>query len=159
EGDPEVDRLAVRDAALDAARSVRARPDATAFHVEFVVVLRATEIGPREARADLETLARRQAHHGLRKIGFEAIEDRLAPPRRTSAHGAHADATERVTVLSRRLDRRDHLLGHREIWTADRRLVDLLARDLLEVAVNGQRGDLRHPRDHGDVPTGAEHLP
>src|SRR5207302_6948709 len=80
EGDAEVDRLAVGDASLHAARAIGARPHLVAFHVELVVVLRAAQIGAREARADLEGLARRQAQHRLGQIGLEAIEHGLAQP-------------------------------------------------------------------------------
>src|SRR5262249_31440198 len=76
----------------------------------------------------------------------------LAPAGRTAADGARDDAAERVAVLARRLDGRDHALCGRQLGTADRRGVHLLARDLLDIAVDGQRADLRDPCDHGDVP-------
>src|SRR5438876_1226787 len=63
ERDAEVDRLAVRDAALHPARAVGARAHAAALHVELVVVLRAAQVGAGEARADLEALAGGQAQH------------------------------------------------------------------------------------------------
>jgi hypothetical protein len=97
-------------------------------------VLRAAQVGAGEARADLEALAGGQAHHGLREVGLQAIEHRLAPARRAAAHRAGDDAAERVALLARRLDGGDHPLGHREIRAADRRAIDRLARDALRIA-------------------------
>ena len=88
EGHAEVDRLAVRDAALDAAAPVGARADAVAVHVELVVVLAPGQLRAGEARADLESLARRQAQHRLGEVRLEAVEDRLAPAGRAAAHRA-----------------------------------------------------------------------
>src|SRR5262249_57062437 len=57
ERDAEVDRLAVRDAALNAARAIGARAHPVAVHVELVVMVRATQLRARAAGADLESLA------------------------------------------------------------------------------------------------------
>ena len=113
ERDAEVHRLAVGDAALHAAAAIGARPHAIALHVEGVVVLEPGEIGAGEAGADLEALARRQAQHRAGEVGLEAVEDRLAPARRTAARHARHDAAQRVAVLARRLDGGDHLRGER----------------------------------------------
>ena len=64
ERDPEHDRLAVGDPALDAARAVASCVrDLAAVHAERVVVLAAGQPGAGEAAADLEALGRRQRKH------------------------------------------------------------------------------------------------
>ena len=85
ERDAEVDRLAVRDTALNAAAPIRTGPHAVPVHVELVVVLAPGELGPREPRADLEPLARRQAQNRLGQVRLEPVEDGLAPAGRAAA--------------------------------------------------------------------------
>src|SRR5262249_50476273 len=50
-------------------------------------------------------------------------------------------------------------LGYHEVRTADRRRIDVLARDLLDVAIDAQRADLGDPRDDRDAPSLGEQLP
>src|SRR5206468_7030492 len=82
----EVHGLSVGDAALHATAPVAARADAVAVHVELVVVLAPGQIGARESRADLEALACGQAQHALGQVGFETVENGLAPSGGPSAH-------------------------------------------------------------------------
>src|SRR6266542_3194457 len=148
EGHAEVDRLAVGDAALDAARAIGSRADTLAVHVELVVVLGSAQVGAGEAGADLEALAGGQAQHPLGQVGLEPVEHRLAPAGRAATHGAGHDAAERVAVLARGLDGVDHQGGQSEIGTADGCDVDLLAHDPLGITLGDQTADLGYPGDH-----------
>src|SRR3954470_11214777 len=111
ETDPEVDRLAIADAALNPARTVRDRTDFAALHPERVVVL---QPGKREAvktGADIEGLGSRQAEHRFGQICFQSIEYRFAPTRGDSAGDTLDDPTHAVASLSHLFDELDHLPG------------------------------------------------
>src|SRR5262245_33916166 len=158
EGHANVDGLAVGDAALDTTAPVGAGADAIATHVELVVVLAPGEVGAREARADLETLAGGQAQEGLGEVGLEAIEDGLTPARRAAAHRAAHRAAQRIAVLARGLHRLDHLRGLREVGAANGRPVDPLARHPLGVGLDGKPPDLRYPGHHLHAPARGQEL-
>src|SRR5262249_60305999 len=138
--------LRVGDAALHSPPPVAAGAHSTAVHVELVVVLAASEAGPGKSGANLETLAGGQAQHALGEIRLEAIEHGLAPAGGAAADGATHHAAQGVAVLSRHLDRRDHLAGHLPIRAAHGRGADLTAMDGLGVALGLPRRHRRYPR-------------
>src|SRR6478736_2965995 len=128
EADAEDDLLAVADAALDATRAVRQRPNGAALVDEDIVVLRALEQGAGEAAANLEALGGRERQHGLGEVGLEPVEHRLAEPGGHAAHaalddaadgialGAHLDLADQAEDLARNRPRRhaaDGLAGGR----------------------------------------------
>ena len=75
EGDPEKNRFAVADSALNAAASVGRSANAARFHKKGVVVFAPSETRPRESAADFKAFGCGQTHHGFGEIGFEFIEN------------------------------------------------------------------------------------
>src|SRR5688500_1253469 len=135
----------------DLAAAVGARAHPLAFHVEGIVVLYPGEVGAAEARADLEAFACGQAEHGLGEIGFQAVEDRLAPPRWAATDGAGDDAAERVALFTGRLDGGDHALGNVGIGAADDVGVDVVTGDALDIGLGGEAPHFGDPGDDLDA--------
>ena len=133
EGHPEVDRLAVADAALDAAAAVGARAHAVALHVERVVVL-ASRVRSVPAKPEpiskpllagrlstaLARSASRRSKTGSPQPGGQPRTAQVTTP--PSESPALRAASTAAIIRS----------ATREIGAADRRPLDLLARDLLD---------------------------
>ena len=154
EGDAQQDRLAVRDAALHAARAVArgARPASLAGH-ERIVVLASGEARAGEAAADLEALRGRQREHALREIGLELVEHRLAESRRHAPRQARHDAAEGVAAPPRGVDALLHARRGLGVGAAHGVRLDLGQGDGVGVDLGVDVVHLRHPREHLD-PTG-----
>jgi len=104
EGDTEINRLAVGNASLNAARTIGRGIDPAAFGPERVVVLRAREQNAAEAGAEIEAFGSRQTEHRLGQVRLEAVKDRLAPACRDAAGNPFNDAADRVARLARLFD-------------------------------------------------------
>jgi hypothetical protein len=86
---PEIDVLAIGNPALDATRPVRVRPErAVRAADKRVVVARAGDLSPTEARADLKALRGGDGEHRVRERRLQLVEHRLAEPRRRAADHA-----------------------------------------------------------------------
>src|SRR5690606_35159457 len=96
--------LAIGDAALHAARAVRARADAAVLALEKIVVLRSFQQRALEAAADLEALRRRDGQHGLREVRLEPVEHRLAEADWQAAYPAFDDAAHGIALRANLLD-------------------------------------------------------
>ena len=140
--------LAVADTPLDAAGAVGGGVHFPGFHDEGVVVLASGLACAGEAATDLESLGGRQAHHRLREVGFEFVEDRFTKPDRDAADDTLDDAADAVTLGADFLDPLDHLPGGRGIGAAHGGGVDLGGRDACGV---DRRVDVMDGADPGDA--------
>lgn len=125
EGDAEVDRGAVRDAALDTAGVVGAGREALSAvrrrgGDEGVVVDGPGHFASAEAGADLEALCGWDAEHCVRELGFQLVEARLAEPDGHVADHAGYCPADAVVVVAVVLDRLGHARRRLFVRAADR---------------------------------------
>ena len=153
--DPHDDRLAVRHAALDAARAVRRAVVAARIVVEELVVhLGAPQRRVREARSDLHPLHRLDPERsgGEPRVETQARLGVRAEPRRRSEDAHLEQAAERVAVDAGAVDRLDHAargLGVRAADLALHRAVE--GRLVGSVLRRGDVADLDHAPAHADL--------
>src|ERR1017187_2231068 len=115
----EENRFAVRDAALDAAGTVRGGENFSVLRAKGVVVLQTGQQNSSKTVAALETFARGQAQHGLGEIGFELVEHRFAPAGGHAARNTFDNAANGVARVAHFFDEPDHFLRRLRVGTAD----------------------------------------
>mmetsp|Transcript_28244 Transcript_28244/g.61897 ORF Transcript_28244/g.61897 Transcript_28244/m.61897 type:complete len:232 (+) Transcript_28244:617-1312(+) len=104
-------RLAVRDAALDAAGAVGAGANvARVVHEELVVVLAPRHERALEAAAHGEPLGRRDGHHRARQVRLQLRKHRRAQPLGDVAHHAGDNAAAAVPLDADLINGINHLL-------------------------------------------------
>ena len=119
ERDAENDRLAIGNAALNAAGAVAGGADLAVDHAERVVVFAAGEKGPGKPRADLKALGGGNRQHRFGEIGFEFVENRFAEAGRAVADHALDHAADRIASGADGFDPLDHRLDHGGVAGAD----------------------------------------
>ena len=151
EGDAENDIFTIGNPTLDTAGAVGGGADLAIDDAESVVVIAAGEQRPREARADLETLGRRDGEHGLGEVRFKLVEDRLTQTRRAIPNHALDDAADRIPIRTDRFDALDHRIDHRRIAGADHVGLDHLGGDCLWIDLRLEILDGFHPSKDFDA--------
>src|SRR6185437_6561680 len=166
DGEAEDDVLTGRDAAEHATCLIREEVDLIPRHAHLIGVILAGELGGSEARADLHTLDRVDAHHRLGEIGVELVVDGIAEAGGNAARHHLDDGAGRGAALPHLVeeafpDLHRLAVGRPEGIVVDRvpipaRAVDAVGAHLDQRATDGDTGsqDLARDRAGGDAGRG-----
>ena len=151
EGHPDHHVTTGADTALDAARPVGGRHRTVGAGDERVVVLAAGHGHRVESAPHVEALGRRQGEHGLGQVGLQAVEHRCAEAGRYPAGHTGHDPTQRVAVMTGRVDGRRHGGRGCRVGTPGRISLDRLERHEVGIHVGHHVMDPGHPSQDLDA--------
>ena len=92
-GDTKINFLAIADPALHAPGIICGRPDFTAAHFKWVVMLRAAHARGRKPGTNLKSFGRGYAHHRFCQVCFKLVKNRFTESGRDAANNAFNHAT------------------------------------------------------------------